>query len=77
MKKQNFHSIGSLPHRQLRNLQMRKSQAAVSSLPHRQLRKIRNYVQDELKGSLPHRQLRKVKIIAVGWVTLFTAAQAA
>lgn len=51
----------SLPHRQLRNHQLRRLLSARCSLPHRQLRNLEMSSNLNLIRSLPHRQLRKIR----------------
>ena len=53
-----YESTGSLPHRQLRNLELRADPRHPSSLPHRQLRNSCTSGKISLSSSLPHRQLR-------------------
>ncbi len=52
----------SLPHRQLRNLNLFSLYYKYSSLPHRQLRNSRAGQQDLALSSLPHRQLRNLSM---------------
>ena len=66
-------AYSSLPDRQLRKMEVRKSLKEVCSLPDRQLRKCIGIVNNFRRSSLPDRQLRKSLIDMIAQHYRFTA----